>query len=127
MEGDVVEDNDIALFQGRRQLRFHPDLEGAPVHRAIDDPGGGQAMAAQGRDAGLAFPASERRVGPVALSFLRPAGALGQLGVGGGFVDETQPRHGLVEEGLAPCDPKVALGGDVRSLLLAGQQAFFYG
>jgi hypothetical protein len=53
-------------------------------------------VAAQAGDEGLRFPPAEGRVRPVALPLCRPAGSLGQLGVGGRLVDEDQINPRLI-------------------------------
>jgi hypothetical protein len=59
-------------------------------HGSVDDLGREHAMAAQAGDEGLRLPAAEGRMRAVAPAFWRPAGALGQPGVGRCFVDEDQ-------------------------------------
>lgn len=46
MAGQVVEDDDIARPQGRGELCLDVGFEERPVHRALDDPRGGQPVAA---------------------------------------------------------------------------------
>lgn len=43
VESDTVEDDDVVLLQGWRQLRFHPEFEITPVQGAIDNPGGSKS------------------------------------------------------------------------------------
>ena len=56
VEGDFVEDDDVSLRQGRRQLGLYPSLEDAGIHRPVHDPGGDHAMGSQSGDEGLGFP-----------------------------------------------------------------------
>lgn len=127
VEADIVEDDDIAGPKLGRQLRLDPAFEAPAVHRRIDDPRRDHAMTAQAGDEGLGVPLAEGRVCLVALSRGRPAGALGQLGIGGRLVDEDQARQGLGEEALSPSDPQLTRLTDVGALLLAGLQRFFCG
>lgn len=127
VEADIVEDDDIARLQFGRQLRLDIAFEYLAVHRALDDPGRDQAMAAQAGDEGLGAPMSERRMRQVALALRRPAGALGQFGVGRGLVDEDKAGQGLGEERLSSGRPKLARRLDLRPQLLAGAQRFFCG
>ena len=84
-------------------------------------------MTTQAGDEGLRLPFAEGRMGSVALAFRRPAGAFGQLGIGGCLIDEDQARQGLAEEAPAPVDPQLARLTDIGALPLAGLQSFFYG
>lgn len=120
VEGDVVENDDIARRQFGNELGFDVSLEDGGVHRRIDDPRRDEAMTAQTGDEGLCLPATERRVGLVTFALRRPAGALGQLGVRRGLINEDQTRQGPVEEALASLDPKLTRLTDVGALLLAG-------
>lgn len=120
VEGDVVEDDDIARRQFGNELGLDVSLKDGGVHRRIDDPWRDEAMTAQASDEGLCLPAAERRVGLVALALRRPARAFGQLGVGRCLIKEDQARQGLVEETLAPIDPKLTRLTDVGALLFAG-------
>jgi len=38
VNGQIVEDHDIAWHQRGRELRFDVDVEGVPIHRAGDHP-----------------------------------------------------------------------------------------
>ncbi len=127
MEGHIVHDHHVAFRQGRGQLGFDIDLEDVPVHGRVDDPGCHQAVTAQTGDEGLCFPVAKRRLGPVALPARCPAGAFGELGVGGGFINEHQPGQSPVEERRAPGDPEMAFPGNVSTPAFAGLQTFFYG
>lgn len=125
MEGDIVEDDDVARLEFRNELGLDVGFEAGPVHRPVDDPWRDHAMASEAGDEGLRLPAAERRLCAVALALGRPAGALGQPCVGRGLVDEDQPRQRLVEEGLAPLGPMLARLPDVGPLLLAGLKRLF--
>jgi hypothetical protein len=96
VEADIVEDNDIASRQFGSELDLDIALEARPVHRRVEEPGRNHAVAAQAGDEGLRFPPAEGRVRPVALPLCRPAGSLGQLGVGGRLVDEDQINPRLI-------------------------------
>ena len=49
MGGEVVENDDVALFERRGKLRRDIGLEDAAVHRGIDDKGRRQAVASAAR------------------------------------------------------------------------------
>lgn len=57
----------------------------------------------------------------------RPSRAFGQFRVGRRLIDKDQPRQGLVEEAPAPADPQFTRLRDLRTLMFACPQAFFYG
>lgn len=126
MEADIVEDDDVTGRQCRRKLCLDPCFEDAAVHRRIDDPWSGQAMAAQPCDESLRLPVAEGSVSRKATAFGRPSGALRQTGIRGRLIDKDEPGQRLVEEPLAAVDPKITRLGYLRSALLACLEAFFY-
>ena len=125
MGGEVVENDDVALFERRGKLRRDIGLEDAAVHRGIDDKGRRQAVASQPGDEGLGLPVPERRPGLEPLALRTAATQPCHLGVGAGFVDEDQPVPLKPHLRLTPGDPFLARLPDVRAILLAGQQRFF--
>lgn len=66
-------------------------------------------------------------MGLVALSFWRPARALGQFGVCGGLINEHQTRQNLAKKTASARDPQVTFLLDVETIMFTCQQAFFYG
>lgn len=56
VDGEVVEDDDVALAQGWSKLCLDIGVESRPVHRFDDDPWSGQAIASERRDKGLRTP-----------------------------------------------------------------------
>jgi hypothetical protein len=53
---EVVKDDDVAGRERRRQLDLDVDVEGGAVHGAVDHLQHGQALVAQARDQGFAYP-----------------------------------------------------------------------
>jgi len=53
VRGEVVQDDNVALVQGRGQLRFNIKVEEFPIYRPADHPRRVQPVMAQGRDEGL--------------------------------------------------------------------------
>ncbi len=127
VEADIVEDDHVAPLQFGCQLRLDVAFEDLAVHRALDDPWSDEAVTAQAGDEGLRAPVPEGRMRQIALPLRRPAGALGQLGVGRGLVDEDEAGQGFGEERLSAGRPEFPRGLDVRPQLLAGAQSFFCG
>jgi hypothetical protein len=82
-------------------------------------------VAAQTSHEGLGLPAAEGDMGPVALAFGRPAGALCQSRIGRRLINEDQARQGFGEERLAPGNPQPALLAYVGALLFAGLKRLF--
>jgi hypothetical protein len=69
VEGDIVEDDDIAGFKFRPELGLDVGFEPSRVHWCVNDPGRNHGMTAQSGDAGLGLLPAERRVGSIALPF----------------------------------------------------------
>ena len=123
--GEVVEDHDIALLQGRGQLGFDIEVEEFAVYWPTNDPGRVQPVMAQGGDEGLGLPVSEGGV----IDQTRPAGGpscrLGHVGLERGFVDKPYACQHVTHEWLAAVDPDIARQRDIRPLLLDRPQVFF--
>lgn len=85
-----------------RQLRLDIAFEDLAVHCALDDPRRDEAIAAQAGNEGRRAPMSEGRVRQVALTLRRRAGALGQPGVGRGFIMKTRRPKTLAKNGFRP-------------------------
>ena len=86
--GQVIQDHHVALLQGRCELGFHIDVECRTVHRAVDDPGCGQPVMAQGSDKGLRAPMTKRSMIEQSFTTRGPAGPFGHVGFQPGLVDE---------------------------------------
>ena len=125
MGGEVVEDDDIALFERRGELRLDIGLEDASVYRPIDDKRRRQTVASQPGDEGLGLPVPERCLGLETLALETAAAQAGHLRVGAVFVDKDQPVPLEPHLRLTPGDPFIACLPDIRPILFAGQQRFF--
>ena len=62
VDGEVVEDDHVALAQGGGELGLDPGVEGGAVDRAVEHPGRHQAVVAQAGDEGLGARVAERGV-----------------------------------------------------------------
>ena len=91
--GEVVQNDDITLVQGRGQLGFDIEVEEFPVDWPADDPGRIQAIMAQAGNEGLGLPVAEGGM----TDQTRPAG----YPSGGPILLGTEPAHarGLLPEG----------------------------
>jgi len=121
----IVHDDDVAFFEGRRELGLDVSLEDAPVHRRVDDEGGGQSVAAQAGDEGLGFPMAERSFGAQALTLWATSAQARHLCGGSGFVEENQPVRFKPHPWLPRACPFFARLLDVGTILFAGHQGFF--
>jgi hypothetical protein len=124
--GEVVQDHDIALEQGRGQLSFDVEVEEFAVYRPTDDPGRVQPVMAQRGDEGLGLPMPERGVLDQTRPAGGPSGGFGHVGLERGFIDEHQSCQHVTHEGLAAVDPDIAGQRDIRPLLLDRAEVFFY-
>ena len=100
MGRQIVQDYYVARPKSRSQLSLDVSFKNAPVHRRVNDKGGGQGVASQAGDEGLRLPVSERdfRKQP-----LPPQAAASQARHLGG-------RSGLVQKALAEKLPPCVVG-----------------
>ena len=122
MQHQVIEDDDVASAEGRRQDLFDVGEEAAVVDRAIKDGRGAEALDRQRGDhrrrlpmttRGVVVQARASRTAPVAPQQIRGDAALVQKDV---LVGVVQRERGL---------PLPALRGDVRPSLFVGVNGFF--
>ena len=59
MGRQIVQDDDVARLESRSQLSLDVSFKNAPVHRRVNDEGGGQGVEAQAGDEGLRLPVSD--------------------------------------------------------------------
>lgn len=125
MAGKIVEDDNIAGIERRRELGFDIGFEDRPVHRRIDDPWRGQPIMPQGCDEGLGSPMTEGCPCSQPLAALRPPAQPGHLRRRRGLVDKDQSMRLLAHPGLAAALPATAPLSNVSARGLVGQQRFF--
>src|SRR5580698_6197506 len=125
MDGQVVEDDDIAWLEGGGQLGFDVGLEDAPIHRRVDDERRGERAAAQAGDEGLRLPMSEWGLGEKLSAFLATAARARHLGGGSSLVQKHQPVRLKPHLRLTNAGPFPARLLDVGAILLARPQSFF--
>src|SRR5512134_3697089 len=125
MRREVVEDDDVAGLQCRGKLRGDVEVEHLAVHRTIDDPGGGQAIAPQCGDERLRFPVTARRPRLEPLVAPGPAAQAYQFGRRGRFIDEDEAVRLAAHARLAAAAPHPAVLADVIAPALRGHQCFF--
>ena len=122
---EVIEDDDVALAELRRELGFDPDVEGGAVHRPVEQPGRHQPIVAQAGDEGLRPLVAQRRVVAHPRAPPRPPAQPRHVGPGAAFVDEDQPVRLLAHPRLPPAGPFGARRAHVGALPLAGDQRLF--
>ena len=131
MSGQIVDDDDVAFFEGWDELGLDIGFEDSPVHRRIDDEGRGEGVATQSGDEGLGLPMAERGFGAAALapqatsaqgaSFSQARHFRG----GSGLVEEDQPMRLEPHLGLALSPPFLSRLADIGAIAFAGQKRFF--
>lgn len=98
----VVEHDGVAGLEGWGERVGHIGAEGLPVHRTVEHPRCGDAVAAQGRRDGGGLPVALTHAHPTALAGRRTSVAAGHGGVGGCFIDEHEAIRIDVELALEP-------------------------
>jgi len=76
VEGDIIEDDNIARRKCWRQLGFDIGLKDLFIHRRIDKPGRGQTTGPQTCNERLCLPAPKRSICVITRAAGRPARAL---------------------------------------------------
>ena len=118
----IVHEHGLAALEGRDQALLYISKKHRAVHGALDHKRCGHSALSQAAHEGNRFPSSMRRIVDQPLATRSPAAQPHHRGVGGGLVDEHQPRrvkHALVAH------PAAAGAGHVRALLLHRVQSFF--
>ena len=119
---EIVHDHDVAGLEGWQQELVDPGEEADAIDGAVEQTGRGNAVVSEGGEEGHRRPAAVRRLGGERLSPAGPTVAPGHVGLGPGLIDEHQPARIDAVLVLLPPRPPT---GDVRPILLAGEQAFF--
>lgn len=125
MGGQVVHDDNVALFEGGCELLLDIDLEDVPVHGRIDNERGGEPVAAQSRHEGLRQPMAEGGFRSQPLTFGAATAQARQLGRCPCLVEKDEPMWLKPHPRLALIDKGLARFFDVWPVLLACQQSFF--
>ena len=121
-EPRLSHDDDVARAQRRHEDPLDVEAEALAVDRAVEEPGGLDAVGAQGREKGHGLPVAVRHRGLQALTPRRPAPERRHVGLGPGLVDEDQA--GGVDLALVPL-PLCPAVRDVRPFLLGRDQRLF--
>jgi hypothetical protein len=122
MGRQIVDHDDVAGRQVRRQHGLDIDQEGLSVHRPVENPGRDEPVAAQGGGESGGLPMSPRRLADQPKAASAPSMGAYQLGRGSSLVDEDQPlddKPQLFGRPALPCF------GHVGTFLFGGVQRFF--
>ena len=119
---EIVQDDNVAVPQGRDEELLDVEQKAFTVDRAIKDAWGGDAINAQCRQKGQRQPVAMRRAGAKSPALLRPAAQGRHVGLDPGLIDKNQPR--CAQPGLQP-EPPFPLSGDIRPGDFLGVNGFF--
>ena len=119
---EIVHHDNVAWLQCRRQNLLDIGEETLAIDRPVEHEGRRDLVATQGGEEGHGFPMPMRRLGDERRAALVPAVHARHVGFGPGLVEEDEapwiePRLDFLPQGAA--------AGDVRTILLAGEQRFF--
>ena len=118
----VVDDDDVAGFEGGDEKLLHIGGEADGVDGAIEDRRGVDPVVSKSGQEGHGFPMTVGRFGIEPLSPSAPSVGPRHVGLGPGLIDKDQaPGIDLALIAL----PTLAPPRHVRPVLLAGQHAFF--
>ena len=123
---EVRRGNDnVARLQGGGELGLDVDLKDRAVHGFVDDPGCGQAIAAQAGDESLRAPVAEGRFGFETCADASASAQTGHLRRGPGLIEEDQPLDVLAHARLAGCRPFMPRFLHIGAFGFGGQERFF--
>lgn len=122
MAAEIVEHDDIARLECWNQKLLDIGQKTARVDRSVENAGCGDPVMTQSCQKSQCFPVTVGNPGSQPLAFGAAAMRARHVGFGPGFVNEHQT--GRIYIGLISL-PELTFTRDVRSILLAGQHAFF--
>ena len=122
VNGDIVHEHDVTAFQGRSENLFDIGLERLAVHCAFEHERRRHTVVAQRGDECHGLPVAMQHLLDQALSARGAAVEAGDVAGDTGFIDENEP---LGIEPWLPPSQGLAVGRDVRPVLLGRVQAFF--
>lgn len=122
VRAEIVENDDIARFQGSDELGFDVGLESLAVDRAVENPWRLDAIEPQGGDEGHGLPVAVGRMGDKPFSARAPATQWRHVRLDPGLIDEDQP---LRVNACLVADPLLAPAPELWPQLLGGQNRFF--
>ena len=120
--GEIVGDHDVAGLQRGDEDLFDVGEETGPVHRAIQDPGGGEPRHPQRRDEGATLPPPLGRVIGDPLAAQPAPIATEQIGRDPAFIEKDEVGR---VEGRGGRRPLRARGRDVGAIVFGRTHRFF--
>lgn len=122
MTSEIIHDHDVALLKDRHKDLVDIGLEPGPVYRAVDDAGGIDPIAAQGREKGLCSPPAMRRLSDDPAAAGSPAAQRRHIGLSPSLVNEHQ-SFGV--KTMLVFFPAPTPTGDIRPVLFNRVYGFF--
>lgn len=122
MTSQIVENDDVALFQGGDKGLFDPGREGHAVDRPVQDERRDDTVMPQPGQEGQRLPMAMRHLGQIGLAARAPAAGPGHVGLHPGFIDEDQAAGVNLVLVRLPAGPEP---GQLRPILFLGHQRFF--
>ena len=122
MAAEIVDDDDIAGFEGRNEHLFDISEEAFAIDRPVNDAGRVDAVAPQGRQERQGFPMALRHLRQESVPARCPATRARHVGLRPSLIDEDQPCR--VKSTLMRL-PAQALSRHVGTILFGGEQSFF--
>lgn len=105
VNGEIVEDDDIARRERRGELGLDPEIEECPVKRLVDDPGRCQFVAAQAGDECLRSPMAEGSIGVQPFTARCTASEPHHLRIDRGLVNKDKAMRRKPHSGLTTVGP----------------------
>src|SRR4029077_20479393 len=114
VRSEVVEDHDIARFEGGREELFDIGVKALAIDGPVEQAGRIDAVVAQSGEESRGLPLALRDLVDEPLAPWRPAAQAAHIGLAPGFIDEDQPPR--VDEPLVG-SPSFAVAPYVRAIL----------
>jgi len=122
MAGEIVHDDDVAWPQGRDEKLLDVELELLAVDRAVEEPGGVDAIMTERGEEGHGLPATIGDLGPEPAASRCPSPERRHIGLGPGLIEEDQAAE---LNAVLIGRPLRAPACDVGAILFAGEHGFF--
>jgi len=122
VDRNIVHEHDVASLQGRSQNLLDIGPKRFAVHRAFEHERRADTVVTQRSDECCCLPVAVQHLLDQALTAWGAPIEAGDVAGDGGFIDENQS---LWIEPWLPASQGLAIGCDVRPVLLGGVQAFF--
>lgn len=122
MAAEIVDDDDIAWFEGRQKELLDIGEEALAIDGTVNDAGSLDPVATERRQEGERSPTSLGHFGKKRPSARCPAAQACHIGLGPGLIDEDQPSR---VDAMLICPPALTPSRYVGPILFGGEQRFF--